>query len=150
MEMTKVIDEGRAVDVVDTDFSKAFDKVPHGRLIQKIKMHGIYDRVVKKAYGMLAFVGQGIEYKNQDVMLQLYKTLFKLHLEYCIQFWSPHYRKDVEALQRVQKKFTRMLLELEGMNYKERLEKLWLFSLERWMLRGDLIEVYKIMRCIDR
>eukprot|EP00061_Rhincodon_typus_P010609 g35035.t1 len=35
-----VIDEGRAVDIVYMDFSKAFDKIPHGRLIQKIKMHG--------------------------------------------------------------------------------------------------------------
>eukprot|EP00061_Rhincodon_typus_P016653 g44980.t1 len=40
-EVTKVIDEGRAVDVVYVDFSKAFDKDPHGRLIQ-IRMHGIH------------------------------------------------------------------------------------------------------------
>eukprot|EP00061_Rhincodon_typus_P016329 g44492.t1 len=39
--VTKAIDEGRAVDVVYMDFSKAFNKVPHDRLIQKIKMHGI-------------------------------------------------------------------------------------------------------------
>ena len=38
----------------------------------------------------------------------------------------------------------------EGVGYKERLNKLELFSLERWRLRGDLIEVYKIMRGIDR
>ena len=36
-----MIDEGRAVDVVYMDFSKAFDKVPHGRLVQKVKLHGI-------------------------------------------------------------------------------------------------------------
>ena len=36
-----MIDEGRAVDVVYMDFSKAFDKVPHGRLVQKVKSHGI-------------------------------------------------------------------------------------------------------------
>eukprot|EP00061_Rhincodon_typus_P013368 g39699.t1 len=42
LEVTKVIDEGTAVDVVDMDFSKAFNKVPHGRLIQKIKMLGIH------------------------------------------------------------------------------------------------------------
>ena len=40
-EVTKMIDEGRAVDVVDMDFSQAFDKVPHGRLMQKVKSHGI-------------------------------------------------------------------------------------------------------------
>eukprot|EP00061_Rhincodon_typus_P010730 g35247.t1 len=41
-EVTNVINEGRAVDVIYMDFSKAFDKVPHLRLIQKIKMHGIH------------------------------------------------------------------------------------------------------------
>eukprot|EP00061_Rhincodon_typus_P007013 g28259.t1 len=42
-----------------------------------------------------------------------------------------------------------MLPGLEGMRYKERLENLRLFSLEQQRLRGDLIEVYKIMTCID-
>eukprot|EP00061_Rhincodon_typus_P004588 g22942.t1 len=42
VEVTKTIDDGRAVDVVYMDFSKAFDKVPHCRLIQKIKMHSIH------------------------------------------------------------------------------------------------------------
>ena len=45
--------------------------------------------------------------------------------------------------------FTRMLPGLEGMSYEERLDKLGLFSLERWRLRGDLIEVYKIMNRMD-
>ena len=72
------------------------------------------------------------------------------HLEYCVQFWSPHYQKDVMALEGVQKRFTRMLPGMEDISYEERLNKLGLFSLERRRLRGDLIEVYKIMRGIDR
>ena len=76
--------------------------------------------------------------------------LVKPHLEYCVQFWSPHYQKDVEALERVQKKFTRMFPGLEGISYEERLNKLGLFSLERWRLKGDLIEVYKTMRGINK
>ena len=71
-------------------------------------------------------------------------------MEYSVQFWSPHYQKDVGALERVQKRFTKMLPGMEGINYEERLEKLGLFSLERRRLRGDLIEVYKIMRSMDR
>ena len=56
----------------------------------------------------------------------------------------------MEALERVQKRFTRMLPGLEGISYEERLEKLGLFSLVRRRLRGKLIEVYKIMRGMDR
>ena len=56
----------------------------------------------------------------------------------------------MEALERVQKRFTRMLRGMESISYEERLEKLSLFSLLRWRLRGNLIEVYKIMRGMDR
>ena len=43
-----------------------------------------------------------------------------------------------------------MMPGMEGIGYEERLDKLDLFSLERQRLRGDLIEVYKIMRAMDR
>ena len=52
-------------------------------------------------------------------MLTLSKTLVRLHLEYCVQFWSPYYRKDIIKLERVEKRFTRMLPGLD--DYKERL-----------------------------
>ena len=68
-----------------------------------------------------------------------------------MQFWSPHYQKNVETLNRVQRRFTtRMLPGPDGVGYEERLNKLGLFSLERRRLRGDLIEVHKIMTGIDR
>ena len=56
----------------------------------------------------------------------------------------------MEALERVQKRFTGMLPGMGGISYEERLEKLGLFSLVQWRLRDDLIEVYKIMRDKDR
>ena len=46
-EVMKIIDEGRAADVVYMDFSKAFDKVPHGRLAQKLRLHGIWDGLAR-------------------------------------------------------------------------------------------------------
>ena len=87
--------------------------------------------MVKKAYGVLAFINRGIEFRSREVMLQLYKILVRPYLEYCAQFWSPHYRKDVEAIERVQRRFTRMLPGLGGMPYEDRLRELGLFSLER-------------------
>jgi len=90
---------------------------------RSLKVRSQMEKVVKKAYGMLAFISRGIEFKNWQVMLQLYRNLERPLLEYSVQFWSPHYQKDVEALERVQKIFSRMLPGVEGIGYEERLEK---------------------------
>ena len=71
-------------------------------------------------------------------------------LEWCAQFWSPHYRKDGIAMEGVKRRFIRMLPGMEHLSYKERSGRLVLFSLEQRRLRGDLIEVFKIMRGMDR
>ena len=96
-----------------------------------MKVESQVDRVVKMAFGMVGFIGQNIECRSWDVLLKLYKTLLRSHLEYCVQFWKPFYRKDIIKLERVQKKFTRMLPGLNDLSYKERLDRLGLFSLER-------------------
>ena len=71
----------------------------------------------------IKIISRGIEYKSWEIMLQLYKTLVRLHLEYCVQSGQ----KDVEALERVQRRFTRMLPGLESVGYEERLNKPGLF-----------------------
>eukprot|EP00061_Rhincodon_typus_P001569 g15161.t1 len=87
--------------------------------------------VVKKAFSTLAFTAQTFEYRSWKVMLKLDRTLVRSLLEYCVQFWLPSYRKDIIKLKRVQKRFTRMLPEMEVLSYKERLDTLGLFSLRR-------------------
>jgi len=94
--------------------------------------------VIKKAYDVLAFIGRGIEYKSWEIMLSLYiKPWLGRVWKYREQFWSPHYQKDVEALERECKEGSpRCCPCLEGVGYEERLNKLGLFSLERRRLRG--------------
>jgi len=96
-----------------------------------LKDAGQVNRVVKKTYGTLALISRGIDYKSREVMLELYKTLVTSQLEYHVQLWSPHYIKDVIALERVQ----RILHGVKDLGYEERLD--WLgFSLEqRWLMR---------------
>jgi len=58
------------------------------------------------------------------------RVLVRLHLEYCVQFWSPYLRKDILAFEGVQRRFTRLIPEMRGLTYEERLSRLGLYSLE--------------------
>ena len=58
---------------------------------------------VKKANQMLGIIKRKIKYKSKDVIVKLYKTLVRPHLEYCIQFWSPSFvceKRSIESVQR--------------------------------------------------
>ena len=99
-----------------------------------------------KANQMLGPVRRTIAFKNPAVLISLYKSLVRLHLENCSVIRSPHYTKDKVLLERVQHRFTRMFPELKDLPYEQRLANLKLWSLEQRRNRADVIEIFKMIK----
>jgi len=81
-----------------------------------------------KANWMLGVINRSIVYKTAEIMLSLYKSLARPHLEYCTVASSPHYIKDKELLERVQRRFSRTIPELKALSYSERLSRLMIIG----------------------
>ena len=88
-----------------------------------------YALVAKKTNGILRYIQKRMDSRSREVILPLYFAPVRPHLEYCIQFWAPLYRKGRDLLGRVQWRATKRIKGLEHLLYEERLSDLGLLSL---------------------
>lgn len=111
----------------------------------ELKFRQHIDIKTKKANQIMGIIRRTFDYLDNVTFLKLYKALVRPHLEYGASVWSPHFEKDIEAVERVQRRATKQLENLRNMPYEERLKNLNLPTMVYRRYRGDMIETYKII-----
>jgi hypothetical protein len=120
-----------------------------GVIIQKdLKVSEQCVKAVKTANRVLGMIKRAFTYKTKEVVLPLYRSLVRPHLEYCVQAWRPHFQKDINLIEGVQKRVIKMIGTYKC-TYEQRVQELGITTLETRRLRGDIIEVFKIFKGFD-
>ena len=111
-------------------------------LIEVLKWQKQREKSWKTANRVLVLIARNFRYENKELILPLYKSLVRPHLEHAVQFWSPHLRRDIDKREKI------LLCKIKNSNH-QRIQDLDLISLLQRSLRGQLIKVFKYKNIID-
>jgi len=102
-------------------------------------------KIVRKASTRCYLIRKCFQSKHTPTLLLAFKTYVRPLLEYNSLVWSPHLHKDINTIEKVQRRFTKRLSGLYNLSYDERLSHLQLERLEARRIKTDVITAYKII-----
>ena len=103
------------------------------------------NNTVKEARKMASWVLSVFRDRSPFLMLTLFKSMVRSKLEYCCPVWNPSKVWDIQAIENIQRQFTRKISSCKDIGYWERLKKLDLLSLQRRRERYMIIHVWKML-----
>lgn len=101
-------------------------------------------KIAKKANSFVYLIKHAFRDHSVKMIAKLYKSYIRPKLEYAFAVWNPYYIKDIERLEKIQRRVTKIPPELQNLPYPERLARFQITTLKERRHRGDLIETYKI------
>ena len=105
---------------------------------------------MQSANWALGQLSKAFHFRKAENLVPLYKTFIRPKLEYAVAAWSPWMEGDKEIMEKVQKRFVRMISDKKGGSYEERLENLGMTTLTERRERGDMIVTFRTMRGLNR
>jgi hypothetical protein len=100
---------------------------------------------VNKANSTMGLIRRSFEFLDERTFKLLYKALVRPHIEYANQVWAPTLKRQETVIENVQRRATKQIPGLKDLSYEDRLRRLGLPTLKYRRIRGDMIELYKIL-----
>ena len=110
-----------------------------------LNFHAQTAAAVAKANKLLGIVRKSFVNLSKDSLPILFKSLILPHLDYANCIWGPMSKGDQRLVEKVQRRATKLVPDLQFKPYSQRLEELGLPSLTYRRLRGDMITIYQIL-----
>ena len=110
-----------------------------------LKFNTHIDNIIGKARSRAGLILRSFNPRNRNNLFRAFVVYVRPLLEYCSPVWSPHYKYAIDKLESVQRRFTKLLPGMSGMDYSNRLLLLNADSLERRRIVADLVTLYKIL-----
>ena len=110
-----------------------------------LKFHEQAAAAVGRANKILGLIKRTFVALDTFTLPLLFKAMVRPHLEYSNSVWGPTSRADQDAVERVQRRATKLVQSIRHLSYQDRLKRLKLPSMHYRRLRGDVITVYQIL-----